>query len=1346
MGLFGKHKLFGRSRRSRSMDGGGNAASRMHKCGIEPLESRQLLAADFAPIHIGAVYFEDGSGKDDVGDVIEITFNGGAPGTQLTDLVIDTDKYGDGLTIGDVFFDTEPDAPGAFASGGLQILEQDGIDSVDVSVADGGTQLVFHFQGFEAGEKLVFSIDVDEQGALSPNAVAEGNEFEASKLSATFAADHYYAAEGSDIFLDFYDEKLDGSGLDLPDDGYIPPSPYMPPGAVPGPVYTAGAIFAVEQTPLPITISGNVFEDLDLDNLRDADEPAIGDVTLSLLRLEGDSYAETGRTATTDAQGNYTFRDLLPGTYRIVETQPEPYFSVGAAAGTVDGATRGTVAGTDVITEITLLGGDDSIRNDFGEVLPASIRGRVHADLDGDCTYDPGEKLLDGVTIQLLDADGTILDTTRTDANGEYAFVGLMPSVYGVTEVQPEGYFDSGDRVGSAGGALLGPDSIIDIALGSGVDGVRYDFCEYPPASISGRVHADLNGNCTPDEGEKLLAGVTIELLDASGNVLATTETDANGEYRFENLRPGVYGVREIQPEGYFDGPDHVGSEGGSLLGPDSIIDVELTPGVSGVRYDFCEYPPASISGYVYEDANNNGAFDDGEQPIGGVELVLLDAQGNPTGRTSQTDASGYYRFDGLDAATYGVAETQPESYFDGLDAAGSVGGAAENPGDRITGAVLKPGVHARQYNFGELRPASISGRVHGELNGDCIPDPGEPMLSGVTVHLLDASGNRIATTTTDSQGEYRFTGLRPGAYGVEEIQPEGYLHGRTHPGSAGGSLVEPDKIVDAILGSGVDAVDYNFCEMTPAKISGYVFQDGPTIRLEQDAPTPDPATLRDGRFTADDRPIAGVVLQLGDATGAPLLDGQGLPITAVTDENGYYEFTMLEPGVYTVLQAHPDGYTDSLDTPGTKGGIAVNPSDNVSPLILNQLAVDPRDDAIVRIPVAMGDDAVQYNFSEVVIERVPTESPPEYPLFPREPHPEPPLVPRTQPIASVSPVVMYIPSMPPGRYDLPMGGCGGPGGYTWHLSVINAGHPRRERTAEDGFGNPSNPYFDPRTWTGTDLDQTEWVIANSRGTPVRREQFGIHGSTPIAGDFNGDGIAEIGVFIDGIWLVDLNGNGRFDSDDFWAKLGSPGDLPVVGDWDGDGKADIGVFGPAWIGDHRAVDAEPGLPDAQNLTTGRAKNLPPEPIDAAIGRRMMKPGDGEKLRSDLIDHVFRFGNAGDKPVAGDFNGDGVATIGIFRDGTWFLDMDGDGRWSAADVTAEFGAAGDVPVVGDFNGDGRDEIGVYHGGLWYLDSNANLERDAHDAVFELGGPGDKPAVGDFNGDGVDEIAIQRDRAA
>lgn len=1118
MGLFkswraGNHAASGpkRARRPRLTE--------KHVCRFEQLESRQLLSAN-PLVNLGVVYYENNVGDDSVPDLFEITFNGGAPGTQLTQLVIDTDKDGLGLSIGDCFFDIAPGGLGAYGSQPLTILSGSGIDSVTWSVADGGTRLVFNFSGFHAGEKLVFSIDVDEMGFLGPNSVAEGNEFEGSKLSAVFTAPHYQTAEGGDIFLDYYDHKLAGTGLNLPPDGYVPP------GDVLQPDLTAGAIVRLTQVPLPSSIAGTVYEDFNGNNLRESGDVPLQGVQLTLLQLVDGQYVSTGRTTVTDAAGHYRFDALLPGTYRVVETQPAGYLSVGATAGTVGGATRGSVLSPDVIDGISLLGGEDSVNNDFAE-----FRG----------------------------------------------------------------------------------------------------------ASLSGRVAADLNLNCLLDSTDRLLSGVVIQLTTADGIVLATTTTNALGEYRFDGLAPGVYRVVEQQPHGYFDSCDLVGDLGGVLDPPDAIGGIVLFSGSVGTRYDFLEIEPVRLCGYVYEDNNNNGIRDSGEAGIAGVTLTLTGGD-LKTPLTAITNGDGLYCFVGLMPGVYTVTQTQPSGYYDGLDTPGTQGGVAENPGDRISAIPLF--ANGSQYNFGELRPASLS---------------------------------------------------------------------------------------------------------------GYVFQDGPTITYRQGDSAPDPYALRDGLRTPDDKPIAGVVLMLCDEYGVPVLDGDGKPMRTTTDANGFYQFTGLRAGTYCVYQTQPEGYADFIDTPGSLGGTAVNAFNVIDPGVISMLATPPRYDAILGIVLGPGQAGTEYNFSEVVLEALPPEPPPPPnppPLPPGPPASPPPIDPFIKPFTYgvFSPSLVGYPAFAPTPGPALFGGNTGTDVHTWHLSVINAGQPRRDDARDARLTESSAQIFDPASWSGASMGQMEWVVFNTHGELITSFIFGMRGALPVPGDFNGNGKAEPGVFFGGHWFIDLSGNFLWDTADLWAKLGSGNDLPVAGDWDGDGKADIGVYGPAWQGDAQALSAEPGLPDAANTRGGRPKNVPPLPAEATNGLRMLKPTARGKLRADLIDHVFQFGVGGDRPLVGDFNGDGIATIGVFREGEWFLDMDGDGQWSPGDVYAQFGEAGDLPVVGDWTGDGQAKLGVYREGKFILDTNGNRQLDSEDKVIDVPGAVGLPAAADFDGDGITDVAVMRDKAA
>lgn len=203
---------------------------------------------------------------------------------------------------------------------------------------------------------------------------------------------------------------------------------------------------------------------------------------------------------------------------------------------------------------------------------------------------------------------------------------------------------------------------------------------------------------------------------------------------------------------------------------------------------------------------------------------------------------------------------------------------------------------------------------------------------------------------------------------------------------------------------------------------------------------------------------------------------------------------------------------------------------------------------------------------------------------------------------------------------------------------------------------------------------------------------FGIPGDIPVTGDWNLTGTTKIGVFRNGQWFLDMNGNGLWDPPaDVVYSFGIPGDLPVSGDWSNTGTTKIGVFrNGEWYLDM----------------------------------------NGNGIWDPPADVVYSFGIPGDIAVSGDWNNSGTTKIGVFRNGQWYLDMNGNGSWDpATDTFTFFGIAGDLPVTGDWNGLGISSIGVFRNSQWYLDKNGNgLWDPPADVLYSFGIAGDLPVTG------------------
>jgi uncharacterized repeat protein (TIGR01451 family) len=367
------------------------------------------------------------------------------------------------------------------------------------------------------------------------------------------------------------------------------------------------------------TITGTKFDDLNGNGTRDAGEPGRAGVSIT-----GDRGADgtVDVTTVTDPNGNYSFTDVALGTYRVREVAP-----------------AGTTQTTTNPADVTLTPGLTVGNVNFGNFTLITISGQKFNDLNGDGVRDAGEPGLAGVTLNLdRGANGTVDATTTSDAAGNFQFANLGPGTYRVREVVPAGSVQT-----TANPA--------DVVATSGSN-VTMAFGNFSRVTIGGRKFLD-DGNGVRDSLEPGIPGVTINLdRDADGTVDASAVTDADGDYAFANLGPGVYRVREVVPAGSVqttvNPADVFATSGTDVRNVDfgnaptiAISDATLTEGDAGIKaftftvtrgnglgvtaVDFATADGVALAGGDYNAVAASVAFRPGET----VKTVTVDVKGD---------------------------------------------------------------------------------------------------------------------------------------------------------------------------------------------------------------------------------------------------------------------------------------------------------------------------------------------------------------------------------------------------------------------------------------------------------------------------------------------------------------------------------------------------------------------------------------------------------------------------------------------------------------------------------------------------------------------------------------------
>lgn len=573
-------------------------------------------------------------------------------------------------------------------------------------------------------------------------------------------------------------------------------------------------------------VGDTVWLDADGDGVEDVGEPGIANVRVWLK----DQYGATKDTTFTNSQGYYLFTGVAAGDDYYVEvdtstlpsglTQSAPSSSHNNKSDTFD-----------------LAAGQSYLNADLGyEPEQAAIGDLVWSDADGDGIRDAGEPGIAGVTLSLYEDDGDgvpepggddgpALDSTTTAADGTYLF----------SDVDADGSKDFFVYIDESQSALSGytrttPNSssplVFDMAAGDVVLSVDFGY-QGPTYTISDKVWFDADNGGDLDAGESGISGVTVDLLDASSFVIASTTTDSSGDFSFSGLGNGNYRLRITDTGGKLT--DYFGTTSYATARQRDIT----VSGANVSNTSFGYNLKGAIGDTLFNDVDGDQVQDSGEVGFSGISVklysdtdgdgVIESGDGDTLLATVVTDSSGKYLFSGLDNDTYIVSVESPPSGYTYIGTGAKADSDSSTSGQQQS-STISGGGNDTDRDFGYQAPVqrTISGTIWENDDEDDVIDGGESRFENVTVEIYlddgddtfetDGSDTLVNTVSSDASGDYEFTGLVSGKYWIRITDANNILSGyntnyEVTEGAAAGSYNDRE-LVDV---NSADASDINF-------------------------------------------------------------------------------------------------------------------------------------------------------------------------------------------------------------------------------------------------------------------------------------------------------------------------------------------------------------------------------------------------------------------------------------------------------------------------------------------------------------------------------------------------------
>ena len=555
----------------------------------------------------------------------------------------------------------------------------------------------------------------------------------------------------------------------------------------------------------------------------------------------------------------WTIGDMLAGEYASL------FVTVTLNADT-DGKTLTNTAAFVNPPEYDLVPGNNS--SSASITVKHRLSGKVYYDANESSSFDNGEDPFKDITVELLGADGNVVATTKTDADGNYSFTGLDAGTYTVKVTKAGDIAEltqtedpDGTKDNASGAITLNADNPVR-------ENVNFGYIK--KHAISGNVYLDQNRDKTKNTGDIDLSGVTVNLLDKDGNVVGTTTTDKDGNYSFTGLNDGTYTVQVDKTGPLADKEQTEDPSGKTDSRSQAITFTRTDPDVTNVNFGYAE--DYTVSGTVYKDKDRSESLNNSEPGFDGITVNLLGEDGQVVATTT-TKADGTYSFSKLPAGKYTV-KVEPSDLLKSYEQTEDPDGTKDHTSGVVQVNHDNPSVE--NVNFGYAPNFAINGTIYRDGDRDGKKGDTEGRYSGVTVQLLDKDGKVITTTTTDKDGKYSFEHLPDGTYSVKVVK-DGALTNTDQTGDPDSKLDNASEPITLDEKNPIKG-DVDFGYVPNNTITGTVYRDD----------------NRDKMINGDEPGLERVSVQLLDEDGKVLQ-------TLDTDADGNYAFQHLPDGKYTV-------------------------------------------------------------------------------------------------------------------------------------------------------------------------------------------------------------------------------------------------------------------------------------------------------------------------------------------------------------------------------------------------------------------------------------------------------------